>query len=87
MEVLDLAPHATLHIDSQEEARKPETCGKCHLGYDHPQYEIYMESYHGARYSSHGDEWNWTQEPWRIGLDFDTPTCSACHMSTLAKPS
>jgi hypothetical protein len=37
----------TNHDYSVEEARKPETCGQCHLGPDHPQHEIYEESKHG----------------------------------------
>lgn len=34
----------TRHKFSVAEARKPETCGQCHLGPDHPQHEIYEES-------------------------------------------
>ncbi len=34
------------------EARKPEACGQCHLGPDHPQIEIYNESKHGAIYNA-----------------------------------
>ena len=31
------------HAFSVAQAREPETCGKCHLGPDHPQMEIYQE--------------------------------------------
>jgi len=31
-------------------ARQPDNCGKCHLGPDHPQKEIYDESKHGIAY-------------------------------------
>ncbi len=76
------------HEFSIEEARKPESCGKCHLGYDHPQLEIYKESsYHGARYEALGEKWNWEDQPWEAGEDFSAPTCAACHMSEIAKPT
>jgi hydroxylamine dehydrogenase len=65
------------------EARKPEACGQCHLGPDHPQIEIYMESKHGDIYTAHGDDYNWTAAPgtWTPGTDFRGPTCASCHMS------
>ena len=65
------------------EARKPEACGQCHLGPDHPQIEIYMESKHGDIYTAHGDTYNWNAAPgtWTPGVDYRAPTCAACHMS------
>jgi hypothetical protein len=69
------------HTFSVEEARKPETCGQCHMGPDHPQIEIYLESKHGNIYSSEGDTWNWTSEEWIAGVDYRAPTCASCHMS------
>ncbi len=42
----------TRHMFSVMEARKPEACGQCHLGPDHPQIEIFMESKHGDIYCS-----------------------------------
>jgi len=73
----------TRHRFSLAEARKPEACGQCHLGPDHPQVEIYDESKHGAIYHAEGDEWNWDSAPgtWTPGVDYRTPTCSVCHMS------
>lgn len=73
----------TRHRFSLAEARKPEACGQCHLGPDHPQIEIYEESKHGAIYHAEGDQWNWTAPPgsWTPGVDYRTPTCSVCHMS------
>jgi len=73
----------TRHSFSLAEARKPEACGQCHLGPDHPQIEIYNESKHGAIYHAEGDDWNWTAPPgmWTPGVDYRTPSCSACHMS------
>ena len=37
----------TRHRFSKAQAREPQTCGKCHLGPDHPQMEVYQESKHG----------------------------------------
>ncbi len=73
----------TRHRFSLMEARKPEACGQCHLGPDHPQIEIYMESKHGDIYKAFGDEYNWTSAPgtWSPGVDFRAPTCASCHMS------
>ncbi len=74
----------TRHEFSIKQAREPWTCGQCHIGYDHPHIEIYEESKHGNILAAHGDEWNWTAQPWRVGVHFNSPTCAACHMSTLA---
>ena len=73
----------TRHRFSVMEARKPEACGQCHLGPDHPQIEIYMESKHGDIYTAFGDQYNWNAAPgtWSAGVDFRGPTCAACHMS------
>ncbi|ABM81213.1 multiheme c-type cytochrome [Hyperthermus butylicus] len=72
------------HLFSVKQAREPWTCGQCHLGYDHPHIEIYEESKHGNIWDAYGHEWNWEQIPWRVGVDFNAPTCATCHMSTLA---
>lgn len=73
----------TRHRFSVMEARKPEACGQCHLGPDHPQIEIYMESKHGDIYTAFGDEYNWESPPgaWTPGVDYRGPTCASCHMS------
>ncbi|MCH7556798.1 MAG: hydroxylamine oxidoreductase [Planctomycetes bacterium] len=75
----------TRHKFSLSEARKPEACGQCHLGPDHPQVEIYNESKHGAIYHAEGDSWNWNAAPgtWTPGVDYRAPTCSICHMSAV----
>lgn len=71
------------HEFSLEQARKPETCNACHIGPDHPQYEIYVESPHGIAYHTQGDEhWNWDAEPGTLETaDFQAPTCAICHIS------
>lgn len=73
----------TRHKFSVAEARKPEACGQCHLGPDHPQIEIYKESKHGAIYNAEGQKWNFDAAPgtWTPGTDYRAPTCSVCHMS------
>ncbi len=73
----------TSHRFSIAEARKPDTCGQCHMGPDHPQNEIYFESKHGKRYLAEGDEWDWTAAPdaWEPGVHYSAPTCAVCHMS------
>ncbi len=69
------------HQFSVAQAREPDTCGKCHLGPDHPQKEIYEESKHGIQFASHHDEMNLENPKWIPGEDFFTgPTCSTCHM-------
>jgi hypothetical protein len=77
----------TRHMFSVMEARKPEACGQCHLGPDHPQIEIYMESKHGDIYTAHGDDYNWNAAPgtWTPGMDYRGPTCASCHMSGAGK--
>ncbi|MEW6443861.1 MAG: multiheme c-type cytochrome [bacterium] len=73
----------TRHRFSVMEARRPEACGQCHLGPDHPQIEIYMESKHGDIYTAFGDRYQWEGAPgtWTAGVDFRGPTCASCHMS------
>jgi hydroxylamine dehydrogenase len=70
------------HEFSLEQARKPETCNNCHIGPDHPQWEIYQESAHGIMYATLGDTWNWDSEVGTLSAnDFPAPTCALCHMS------
>jgi hypothetical protein len=70
------------HEFSLEQARKPETCNNCHIGPDHPQWEIYFESKHGIAYSTGGDKWSWEAEAGTLTVkDFPAPTCATCHFS------
>jgi hypothetical protein len=70
------------HEFSIEQARKPETCNNCHIGPDHPQWEIYTESAHGIAYATGGERWNWKARPGTLGpRDFPAPTCATCHFS------
>ena len=70
------------HHFSVEQVRQPDNCGKCHLGPDHPQKEIYDESKHGINYYAHVNEMNLSAKPWIVGEDYiAAPTCATCHIS------
>ncbi len=70
------------HDFSPRRARQPENCGKCHLGPDHPQKEIFEESKHGVAYRDLKDDLNLDAETWVLGEDYAAaPTCATCHMS------
>jgi len=72
----------TRHRFSRAQARQPESCGKCHLGPDHPQKEVYEESKHGILYQAYKGELKMNQPKWVAGEDyFDAPTCATCHLS------
>ena len=70
------------HDFSPRRARQPENCGKCHLGPDHPQKEIYEESKHGVAFRDLKAEMNLDGDSWVLGRDYSAaPTCATCHMS------
>ncbi|MDR4504874.1 MAG: hypothetical protein MRK01_08825 [Candidatus Scalindua sp.] len=65
-------------------SRAPENCGKCHMGPDHPQMEIYRESKHGIAYTANIDHMALDKEgSWVLGKDYSAaPTCTTCHISS-----
>jgi hypothetical protein len=70
------------HSFSLEQARRPETCNACHIGPDHPQWEIYQESGHGIVYATDGHNWNWDADMDALTVsDMPAPTCATCHVS------
>jgi len=70
------------HSFSAAQARTPDTCGKCHMGPDHPQIEIFNESKHGIAYYANIDKMNLDNAKWVVGEDYNAaPTCATCHMS------
>ena len=74
------------HEFSVAQAREPLTCGKCHMGPDHPHREIYEESKHGIQYAANKHKMNIDNPKWIPGEDFFTgPTCSTCHMGATRK--
>ncbi|HEX9021013.1 MAG TPA: multiheme c-type cytochrome [Nitrospirota bacterium] len=77
------------HDFSKAQAREPEACGKCHLGPDHPQMEVYKESKHGILYAANKERMNLHKDSWVVGKDYGAaPTCTTCHMgATPHQPS
>jgi hydroxylamine dehydrogenase len=76
----------TRHEFSVRQARQPEGCGKCHLGPDHPQIEVWNESKHGVMYHADRESMNLDKEVWRPGVEyFSGPTCASCHMGATTK--
>lgn len=70
------------HEFSVAQAREPDNCGKCHMGPDHPQIEIYNESKHGIAFRANRDKMNMDSPKWIVGEDYSAaPTCATCHMS------
>jgi hypothetical protein len=70
------------HSFSSAQARMPENCGKCHMGPDHPQIEIYNESKHGIQFRANVAKMNLESKSWIVGKDYSAaPTCATCHMS------
>ncbi len=73
---------------SAAEARKPEACETCHMGFDHPQWEMWSTSKHGAIYMTEGKNWDftkkiadWTAAPYTASSQTPrSPVCVTCHM-------
>jgi hypothetical protein len=57
----------TRHSFSKEEARDPRACQTCHMGFDHPQWEMWSTSKHGTIWQIEGNSGR-------------APTCQTCHM-------
>jgi cytochrome c553 len=62
----------TRHTFSAKEARNPRACQQCHMGYDHPQWEMWSSSKHGARYFAKKDG--------DLPEGAAAPTCQHCHL-------
>ncbi len=75
------------HEFSAEIARRPDNCGKCHMGPDHPQIEIFYESKHGIAYRKNERfmKMDLPGGEWLVGRDYSqAPTCATCHMGPVA---
>lgn len=57
----------TRHTFSVQEARSPQACQTCHMGFDHPQWEMWSTSKHGTIYLTDKASGR-------------APTCQTCHM-------
>jgi len=62
----------TRHTFSVEEAKSPQACETCHMGFDHPQWEMYSASKHGVR--------NDLKQRGILPAGAAAPTCQTCHM-------
>ena len=62
----------TRHLFSLTEARQPQACQTCHMGFDHPQWEMYSGSKHGVRYL--------LKQAGVLPETAAAPTCQTCHM-------
>ena len=62
----------TRHAFSKKEALNPRACQQCHMGYDHPQWEMWSSSKHGSRY--------FTKKAGDLPEGAAAPTCQHCHM-------
>jgi len=62
----------TRHTFSVQEARQPQACQTCHMGFDHPQWEMYSASKHGVRYLLKQNK--------TLPESAAAPTCQTCHM-------
>jgi hypothetical protein len=60
------------HLFSVQEARQPQACQTCHMGFDHPQWEMYSSSKHGVRYL--------LKQAGVLPEGSAAPTCQSCHM-------
>ncbi len=63
----------TRHTFSKKEAQQPQACQTCHMGFDHPQWEMYSSSKHGVRAL--------LKQTGQIHQSASAPTCQDCHMS------
>jgi hypothetical protein len=62
----------TRHVFSVAEARQPQACETCHMGFDHPQWEMYSSSKHGVRFL--------LKQTGVLPAAAAAPTCQTCHM-------
>jgi hydroxylamine dehydrogenase len=60
----------TRHSFKTSEAQDPRVCSNCHIGFDHPQWEMYMSSKHGVVWDIEKNQ----------NVNGRTPTCQHCHM-------
>ena len=62
----------TRHTFFKAEAQQPQACKTCHMGFDHPQWEMYSTAKHGVR--------NELKQMGLIHSEASAPTCQSCHM-------
>jgi len=62
----------TRHSFSVKEASQPQACQTCHMGFDHPQWEMFSSSKHGVRFL--------LKQNRILPETVAAPTCQTCHM-------
>jgi hydroxylamine dehydrogenase len=62
----------TRHTFTAKEAQQPQACQTCHMGFDHPHWEMYSTSKHGVRY--------YLKQIGILPESVVAPTCQTCHM-------
>ena len=62
----------TRHTFSVIEAQQPQACQTCHMGFDHPQWEMWSASKHGVRFL--------LAQNGTLPANTPAPTCQDCHM-------
>lgn len=68
--------------------RRPETCGRCHQGPDHPQLEVWQASKHGQTHELTNRQVAAATTPAVLGRDpVGTPTCLTCHLGPTTAPA
>jgi hypothetical protein len=61
----------TRHTFSKKEAQQPQACQTCHMGFDHPQWEMYSGSKHGVRHE--------LKAQGVLPPSASAPSCQTCH--------
>ncbi len=62
----------TRHAFSKEEAQQPQACATCHMGFDHPQWEMFSTSKHGVRFA--------LKQAKILPEAASAPSCQSCHI-------
>lgn len=62
----------TRHLFSVKEAQQPQACQTCHMGIDHPQWEMFSSSKHGVRFL--------LKQLNVLPDNAAAPSCQTCHM-------
>ena len=56
-----IRPAPDSHQIKASEAKDPRACSNCHMGFDHPQWEMYTSARHGILEKS--ENWKYAPDP------------------------
>ncbi len=62
----------TRHSFSKKEAQNPRACQQCHMGFDHPQWEMWSSAKHGTRW--------FLKKTGDLPENAAAPRCQDCHL-------